>query len=179
MQGIHMSPQAHGAAGEALGTLYARHCSWLVAWLQRRINCREGAADIAQDTFMRIWASAKAQAFEDIREPRAYLRTVAQRLMINHIERLSLERAYLASLQHLTEETALSPEARAILLETLIELDALLAGLPPKIRAAFLLSQLDGLTYEEIASRMHLSVRTVTRYMAQGFRQCLSIMLDS
>ncbi|MBA6097081.1 MULTISPECIES: sigma-70 family RNA polymerase sigma factor [Pseudomonas] len=174
-----MSPQAHGAAGEALGTLYARHCSWLVAWLQRRINCREGAADIAQDTFMRIWASAKAQAFEDIREPRAYLRTVAQRLMINHIERLSLERAYLASLQHLTEETALSPEARAILLETLIELDALLAGLPPKIRAAFLLSQLDGLTYEEIASRMHLSVRTVTRYMAQGFRQCLSIMLDS
>ena len=55
----------------------------------------------------------------------------------------------------------------------------LLGELPAKVRTTFLLSQLEGLSYEEIASHMQLSVRTVTRYMAQGFRQCLRVMLDS
>ena len=73
----------------------------------------------------------------------------------------------------------LSVEARAILLETLEELDSLLDELPAKVRTAFLLSQLEGLSYEDIAAQMQISVRTVTRYMAQGFRQCLLVMLDS
>ena len=31
----------------------------------------------------------------------------------------------------------------------------------------------------QIAEQMQLSVRTVTRYMAQGFRQCLRVMWDA
>jgi RNA polymerase sigma-70 factor (ECF subfamily) len=73
----------------------------------------------------------------------------------------------------------LSVEAQAILLETLQELDALLDALPPKVRMAFLMSQLEGMSYEEIAAQMQLSVRTVTRYMAQGFRQCLQVLLNA
>ena len=55
-------------------------------------------------------------------------------------------------------------------------LEPLLRG---EIRSAFLMSQLEGVTYEEIAVRLQVSVRTVTRYMAQGFRQCLRLMLAS
>ena len=43
---------------------------------------------------------------------------------------------------------------------------------------AYLMSQLEGMSYEDIAAHMQLSVRTVTRYMAQGFRQCLLAMLE-
>lgn len=99
--------------------------------------------------------------------------------MFNHLERRSLEQAYIASLQLLPEETALSTEQRAILLETLVELDALLNALPAPVRTAFLMSQLDGMSYEAIAAQMQLSVRTVGRYMAQGFRQCLRVMMDA
>ncbi|MGB3069054.1 MAG: sigma-70 family RNA polymerase sigma factor [Ottowia sp.] len=159
--------------------MYAQHNHWLVAWLQRKLGNSSDAADLAQDTFTRIWVSAKTQAIEDIRKPRAYLTTVAKRLVINHLERRSLESAYLASLQLLPEACELSVEARAILLETLQELDALLNALPAKVRTAFLMSQLDGMSYEDIAAHMQLSVRTVTRYMAQGFRQCLGMMLHT
>lgn len=174
-----MPTHANSIASEALGSMYTLHNRWLVSWLQRKLGNRCDAADIAQDTFTRIWTTARTQAIEDIREPRAYLTIVARRLMINHLERRSLEQAYLASLQLLPEATALSAEARAILLETLEELDALLGELPTKVRTAFLLSQLEGLAYEEIATQMQVSVRTVTRYMAQGFRQCLRVMLDA
>lgn len=173
-----MHPSTDSGASQALGSMYAQHNPWLVAWLQRRLGNRCDAADLAQDTFTRIWVSAKTQAIEDIQEPRAYLTTVARRLLVNHLERRSLEQAYLASLHLLPQATVLSVEARAILLETLQELDALLDALPAKVRTAFLMSQLEGLSYEDIAAHMQLSVRTVTRYMAQGFRQCLLVMLE-
>lgn len=173
-----MSYPADSVARHVLTTMYVQHNGWLVSWLQHKIGNRHDASDIAQDTFTRILASAKAQALQDIQEPRAYLTTVAKRLMVNHLARRSLEQAYLDSLQWLPESTVLSVEARAILLETLTELDALLDELPGKVRTAFLLSQLEGLSYEEISAQMQLSVRTVTRYMAQGFRQCLRVMLQ-
>lgn len=174
-----MPPSTDEAASQALGSMYALHSHWLVAWLQRKLGNRSDAADLAQDTFTRIWANAQVQRLEDIREPRAYLTTVARRLLINHLERQSLEQAYRASLHLLPEASAPSAEARAILLETLQELDALLDALPAKVRTAFLLSQLEDMSYEDIASHMQLSVRTVTRYMAQGFRQCLRVMFHA
>lgn len=173
-----MSHPVDRVASDALANMYTLHNGWLVAWLQRKFGDRHDSADIAQDTFTRLLANARAHAIPDIREPRAYLTTVARRLMINHLERQSLEQAYLASLQSLPEETVLSVETRAILLETLAQLDALLNELPAKVRTAFLLSQLEGLSYEDIAAQMQLSVRTVTRYMAQGFKQCLRVMLE-
>ena len=85
----------------------------------------------------------------------------------------------MASLQSTPEPMACSEEDRAVLLETLRELDCLLDAMPAKVRTAFLLSQLEGLSYDEIASRLDVSERTVTRYMAQGFSQCLQLMLDT
>ena len=43
-------------------------------------------------------------------------------------------------------------------------------------REAFVLSQLEGLGYAEIAARLQVSERTVKRYMAQGFEQCLALV---
>ncbi|MNY74552.1 putative RNA polymerase sigma factor FecI [compost metagenome] len=58
-------------------------------------------------------------------------------------------------------------------MQTLREVDALLAALSDKVRTAFLLSQLDGLTYEQIGAELGVSVRTVKRYMAEAFTHCI------
>ncbi|MGC8160062.1 sigma factor-like helix-turn-helix DNA-binding protein, partial [Salmonella enterica] len=65
-----------------------------------------------------------------------------------------------------------SPEAQLLVLETLNEVDAMLAGLPPKVRSAFLLSQLDGLAYAEIAARLEVSLSSVQQYMKRAFTAC-------
>lgn len=165
------------ALQQQVHALYSDHHGWLFGWLRRRLGNSFDAADIAHDTFMRVLVGLRADAIPTLREPRAYLTTVAKRLVINHGQRQSLERAYLASLALLPEATVPSVEERAILLETLHELDALLDELPARARTAFLLSQLEGLSYDDIAGRLQVSVRTVTRYMAQGFAQCLRLML--
>jgi RNA polymerase sigma-70 factor (ECF subfamily) len=61
-------------------------------------------------------------------------------------------------------------------LETLQEIDGLLDELPPKVRDAFLLSQLDGLTYAQIAKQLNVSERSVKRYMVQAMAKCILLM---
>ncbi len=158
---------------QTLHALYRDHRSWLENWLRRRMGNAWDAADLSQDTFVRVLASA--QPLADLREPRAYLLTVGKRLLSNFYTRRSLEQAYLEALARLPEESVPSPEQRWLLLETLQALDELLDGLAPVVRRAFLWSQLEGLGYREIAERLKVSERTVKRYMAQAYEHCLLV----
>lgn len=161
-------------AVNAVHTLYAEHHGWLHTWLRRRLGCTHSAADLAQDTFMRVLL--RPQVLPTLREPRAYLTTLAKGVVSEHWRRQALERAYLEALALMPEALALSPEDRLELLQTLDEIDAMLDGLAPKAREAFVLSQLEGLTYTQIATRLGISERTVKRYMAQGFERCLALV---
>lgn len=111
----------------------------------------------------------------EIREPRPYLATIAHGLMVNHLRRKDLERAYLETLAQLPEPLAPSPEARALALEALVEIDTMLDGLPVAARRAFLLCQLEGMTHAEIASTLRVSVGSVRLYIARALRQCLEL----
>lgn len=155
----------------SLPTLYREHRSWLETWLRRRLGNAWDAADLSQETFLRVLASA--QPLADIREPRAYLLTVGKRLLSNFHQRRSLEQAYLDALAHLPEQHVPSPEQRWLLLETLQALDELLDGLKAPVRKAFLWSQLKGLGYAEIGTRLGVCERSVKRYMAQAYEHCL------
>jgi RNA polymerase sigma-19 factor, ECF subfamily len=153
--------------------LYSQHHGWLQGWLRKRLGCSQRAADLAQDTFVRILASHLP---EPLHEPRAYLTTVAKGVLVNWYQRQDLERAYLEALAALPEPLAPSEEERYLILETLNELDRLLVALPPLVRRCFLLSQLEDMKYEAIALQLGISLATVKRYMRQAFVQCLSLM---
>ncbi|MNJ34765.1 putative RNA polymerase sigma factor FecI [compost metagenome] len=159
----------------SLHALYRDHRSWLESWLRRRMGNAWDAADLSQDTFLRVLGSS--QSIVEMREPRAYLLTIGKRLLSNFYTRRSLEQAYLDALANLPEEYVPSPEQRWVLLETLQALDELLDGLAPTVRRAFLLSQLEGLGYREIAERLKVSERTIKRYMAQAYEHCLLLDL--
>jgi RNA polymerase sigma-70 factor (ECF subfamily) len=160
---------------QTLHDLYRDHRGWLESWLSRRLGNGCDAADLSQDTFLRILASS--QRIADLQEPRAYLLTVGKRLLSNFYQRRSLEQAYLNALALLPEDSVPSPEQRWLLLETLQVLDELLDGLPTAVRRAFLWSQLEGLGYQQIAERLCVSERTIKRYMAQAYEHCLLVEL--
>jgi RNA polymerase sigma-19 factor, ECF subfamily len=150
-------------------TLYFDHHAWLRAWLRRKLGCAHRAADLAHDTFMRLLARDEPI---DAREPRALLTTVAQRVLYNHWRREQIEHAWLEAIAHIPEAFAPSPEERALILETLHEIDALLDGLPVPVKRAFLLSQLDGASHADIAAELNLSIATVKRYLVRAGEQC-------
>lgn len=150
--------------------LYRSHHTWLLGWLSRQVNDRCDAADLSQDTFVRLLTHAPPS---DLREPRAYLATIARRLLLNLYRRRSLERAYLEALANLPEDQAPSAEHQAAVLEALNAVDRVLANLPGKVRRAFLMSQLEGLSQEQIAQDMGVTVRSIQRWLVQAFEECI------
>ncbi|MBN9475951.1 MAG: RNA polymerase subunit sigma [Bordetella sp. SCN 67-23] len=156
----------------SLHALYQDHQGWLQGWLRKKLGNALDAADLVHDTYLRVLSRHE---LGHIREPRSYLATVAHGLMVNHLRRRDLERAYLETLAQLPEPLTPSPEARAMALEALYEIDAMLDGLPAPVRRAFLLCQLEGMTHAEIAKVLRVSVCSVRLYIGRALRQCLGL----
>ena len=161
-------------------TLYSNHHGWLCGWLRKRLGDAHHAVDLTHDIFLRVLSAhepaqgrSQDRQLDALREPRAYLTTVAGRVLRNHYRRRSLEHAWLVALAQLPNPHVPSPEDFLIILETLPEIDVMLNSLPSKARTAFLLSQLEGLTNAQIAGQLGVTVLTVKRYMAQAFEECL------
>ncbi|KTC08654.1 sigma-70 family RNA polymerase sigma factor [Pseudomonas viridiflava] len=159
----------HPALTHTVDGLFRAHNAWLTGWLRRRLGCPHSAADLAQDTFIKVLGARDTQ---QIVEPRAFLTTIARRVLCNHYRRQDLERAYYQALSELHESVAPSEEERAIILETLVELDQLLDGLPGPVKSAFLMSQVDGLSHGEIASALGISIATVKRHLNKAALRC-------
>ncbi|MCA1326155.1 sigma-70 family RNA polymerase sigma factor [Herbaspirillum sp. alder98] len=159
-------------SNEDIAGLYGGHHRWLLGWVRRRTDNAELAADLVQDTFVRV-ITARRDFYLD--QARALLTTIARGLVIDHFRRCALEAAFLDALAQLPQEQAPSPEARQIVLETLNQVDAMLASLPPKVRTAFLLSQLDGMSYADIARQLEVSLSSVQQYMTRAFATCYRV----
>ncbi|MGA6108775.1 sigma-70 family RNA polymerase sigma factor [Pseudomonas solani] len=164
---------ASPASPHPLHDLYSEHHGWLLGWLRRRLSNPCDAADLTQDTFVRLLAAPQAAPLQ---APRAYLATVAKRLMINLYRRRSMEQAYLEALASLPEQQVPSLEHQALVLEALQEVDEVLSRLGSKARSAFLMYQLEGHNQETIAASLGVSVRSVQRYLVQAFEECIVLM---
>ena len=157
-----------------LGFFFSDHHRWLLQHVQRQLRNRADAEDTAAEAFCQILAARVDP--DSIEQPRAYLSTIARRLIFDRHRRRRLEQAYLERLMLLPEALAPSPEETHLLLEALHAIDRCLAGLPLVVKKACLMSQLDGLSYVEIARRLEVSVITVKKHAVRALTHCLLLI---
>ncbi|UHC19951.1 sigma-70 family RNA polymerase sigma factor (plasmid) [Methylobacterium currus] len=150
-----------------LDTLFREHNGWLTRWLGRQRWTVSSSEDLASEVFLALLQIPDLAA---IRQPRAMMTTIARRLIYDARRRNDLQRDYEAELALLPEAVEVSAEERLILVQALRAIDAMLAGLSHKARTAFLMSQIDGKAYAEIAAELKVSVSMVRKYVAQGLR---------
>lgn len=150
-------------------SLYAEHHGWLKGWLYRKLGNAFDAADLAQDTFLKVLT---VKGMDRVEEPRAYLTTIARNLLINQVRRRAIEQSFLDALAAMPEPVAPPPEVRLMMLETLVEIDRRLGTLPALAKQAFLLAQLEGLGQAEIAAELNISVSTVKRHLVKAAMRC-------
>ena len=149
--------------------LYLHHHSWLVGWLQRRLGCSETSLDLAQDTFVRLLNKSELIA---VREPRAYLSTIAHSLAVNHLRRRDVEKAYLETLALQDAPVVPSLEEQNLTIEALTTIITVLEGLPTRACEVFLLAQVEGLAYKQIAARLEITVNMVQKDMIKAMARC-------
>ncbi len=151
---------------------FRRSYAWLTSRLWRKVGCPFVAEDLSSEAFAQLSARRDIEA---VREPRALLTTISQRLVFDLWRRRDLEHAYLAELARVTDRSVQSEEEKFETLQMLAEIDRRLAGLSARVRLAFLYSQLDGMTYAEISTRLGVSVSMVGQYMAKALAHCLDV----
>lgn len=155
-----------------LHDFYISHNAWLFSWLSKKIGSRFDAADLTQDTFVKLMLK---DDLAQIAEPRAYITTIAHRLMVNHLRRRKIELACLNAIACLPQSESPSPETLAITIETLVSIDEMLDGLPANVRRAFLWCQLEGISHAAIAARLCVSVSSVRQYISKALLHCIAV----
>ena len=155
--------------------LYHSHHDWLVRWLYHRLNCIDTAADLAHDTFVRLLGKSE---LAPIREPRAYLGTIAHGLAVNYLRRCDVERAYLQALA--AQETPLMPslEERELVIEAINLILRAFDGLPKRAQEIFTLSQIEGLSYRQIAEQLDITVNIVQKDMIKAMTCCYAAIYE-
>lgn len=151
---------------------FQEHYADLLRFLVRRLGDTERAADVAQDTYLRLAGVGEAEP--EIRNRRAYLFRVAGNLAID----TQRQAARQATVTWTEDAVAAIPDPAPVAEVTLLarervrQLDAALRELPPKARQALLLSRMDSLTHAQIAARLGVSESMVAKYIAQALRHC-------
>ena len=152
--------------------LFAEHGVSLRAFFNRRLHRHRDAADLAQEVYARM---LRISDMEAIRNPEAYLYTVASNLAKEHAYHERQEREALdvddpALQEQLAELPSLGGELDSE--QRIKRLREVLQQLPPKCHAAVVLQYWQGLSYEEIAQRLGVSTHMVKKYLSQALVHC-------
>ena len=146
----------------------------LLNFLARQVNDRDVAADLAQESYVRVLAVR--QSGQAIADARALLYRTARNLVIDQHRRAVLRRhedlGALPQAEHPPAPRHLQPEEALASQQVLRAYVAAIETLPPRCREAFVLHVFDELSHAEIAGRMGVSASMVEKHVVRGMLAC-------
>jgi RNA polymerase sigma-70 factor (ECF subfamily) len=153
-----------------LERLFAQHGAALLAFFYQRVRRRPDAAELAQEVYLRM---LRISDIEAIRNPEAYLYTVASNLAKEH-RVLEQRNANTLDIDDAAELLAdLTPASAEIDTERRIRrLREVLRQLSTKAQAAVALHYWHGMSYQEVALQLGVSTHMVKKYLSQALAHC-------
>lgn len=148
-----------------------RYGDRLRAFVRARVECAETAADLAQETYLRLHAFSQRAPAQNIH---ALAYRIAAHLVVDHYRKQAIRaREILASeLSCLLADPPPGPEEIQLQRERAESIEASLLELPECCRRAFLLHAREGLSYAQIASRLGVSKSMVAKHLARAILHC-------
>lgn len=171
------TPLPETAKDQFLSELVSEHGSALEKYLARKLDSPEDAAEVAQEAFLRLHRLEEPERLDNAR---AFLFQVATNLAVDQLRRRKLQFRLLKAERVLAEDSELndtnasgvSPEQILGAQEKLRTIYAAVDELPLKVKQAFLLHRRNGMSYNDIAREMAVSVSSVEKYILQALKHC-------
>ncbi len=152
---------------QALVFLMNTHHHQLCLYAYSLSNDLDGAKDIVQNVFIKIWEDR--YKLQHIKSIKSFLYKSVYNGFVDQWRKdkrmLSIEEKHFEALEDIVK-----PENEEVLKKQLNLVKLEIQKLPPKCKETFLLSKQEGLTNIEIASFMNVSIRTVESQMNKAFR---------
>jgi RNA polymerase sigma-70 factor (ECF subfamily) len=165
---------AADGVGETLSVqrTIARYHKSLLRFLRQRLRVKEDAADVAQETYIRMMQYEGAR---DIQSPPSMLFRIA--INVTNDLRRSEQSRRVAGQCSIDGLELLSdcpgPDRQLAAGQELELLYRVIEDLPPKCRHVFLLSRVQRMTYPEIARHCGISVKMVEKHISRALAVCM------
>ena len=149
----------------AMDTLVARHGSRIRSFLGRSVRDDALADDLTQEMFLRVFR--KAHTFDPRYPARVWMLRIARNLVVDSSRRTKTRRGAVSGLRE-TERVKRQGTPPGTPLRSLenrelqSQIDGALDRLAEPFRSVFVLREIEGLSYEDIADVLDTSVKTVS-----------------
>jgi RNA polymerase sigma-70 factor (ECF subfamily) len=151
----------------AFEAMFRTHYDSLCRYVATYLGSRDTAEDVVQGVFARIWADRAHWVVSDLQH---YLYAAVRRRAMSQFRRAAVRRRAVPFLAlEGAAGTAAAPADADFEAEELWQrLERALTALPPRTRAAFVLSRYEGMSYAEVASRMAISQKTIGVHISRA-----------
>lgn len=154
-----------------------KHFQALLHFLTRQTRDCDTAADLAQESFVRVLTAQSSG--QTVLNVRALLYRTARNLVIDQHRRAEVRRHddldALSENRHPPAPKHLQPEEVLASQQVIGAYVAAIEALPPRCREAFVLHVFDELGHAEIARHMGISVSMVEKHIARGIMACKAL----
>lgn len=148
--------------------LFAESRDALRRYVRGLVRSRDAADEIVQEAFLRTY-----ERVDRVETPRAFLFSIARNLAwkLRRHEKIAATDS-MGDIDELrVVSNGISSEAQVLADEEVRLLTQAIERLPPQCRAAFTLKVFYACSYQEIADRLGISIRTVEKHLARGTRE--------
>lgn len=154
---------------KAFKCLFDNYHLKLGGYIFRLTNSYQLSQEIVQDSFLKIWNDR--QSLSNVNNFNAYLFTVARNYTLNVLKQIARERMRKKAWEQdqenelivLAEELASYKEFAAAMLQAVDQL-------PPRQKSVFQLSRNKGMSHEQIATQLNVSLETVKKHMVLALK---------
>jgi len=152
----------------AFDQLYYRYCKRLLSFSISIVKSREEAENIVQEVFLALWVN-RSQISNDA-SVKYYIFTIAYNTAISALRKKARDEKFLEQLKDLQELTSEPEDMQTEYTDLKGKLSEIINELPARQREIFILHKVDGLKYQEIASKLNISVNTIENHMSRALK---------
>lgn len=164
-----MSNSSNSRFVASLALQYGRGLRRFLSVHLRNVN---DVPDLAQEVYLRL---LRVNSQEAIRNPEAYLFTVASHVVAQHSLRQAANRSFVdvtEAIPELLTPPGEEPSAKAENSERMERLQKLLKKLPPRVAAALVMHRIGGYTVQEVADEFGVARETAKKYLSRAAEHC-------
>jgi len=154
---------------EAFELLFRKYYIRLCGFANKFLNNHNEAEDIVQEVFTTLWENR--ELIDSNNSLKAYIFRITQNLSINKLRRKVVESRYTEVYKLVYIDHKESSGFESLLGKELEEnINLAIDRLPPGCSKVFRMSRVEGLKYDEIATALNISVKTVETQMSKALR---------
>lgn len=156
--------------------LFRSHYSGLCAYANQFLHDPDAAEEVVQEIMFRIWTNRSTLVISI--SMKSYLFRAVRNGCMNVLKHQKVRQEYTASKEQDAHDYQQSREDELIITELEEKIREAIDHLPMERRKVFIMSRYDGMTYNQIAEKLGISVKTVENQMGKALKSLREELSD-